>query len=97
LADQHVLVAGGGRYRALLEIIYFWLSGGDLRTGIGWDLIFIGINLFQIYQLVKDRLFQRLILFGQYRAIGNVTKLTGREKPRDLCIVEAGENTAKQC
>ena len=80
-----------------LEILYFWLSAGDLRTGIGWDLIFIGINLFQIYQLVKDRLFQRLILFGQYRAIGNVTKLTGREKPRDLCIVEAGENTAKQC
>ena len=24
-----------------LEILYFWLSGGDLRTGIGWDLIFI--------------------------------------------------------
>jgi hypothetical protein len=23
-------------------------------------------------------------------------KLTGREEPRDLCIVEAGENTAKQ-
>ena len=43
-----------------LEILYFWLSGGDLRTGIGWDLIFIGINLFQIYQLVKDRLSLRL-------------------------------------
>ncbi len=26
----------------------------------------------------------------------NVAKLTGREKPSDLCIVEAGENTAKQ-
>jgi len=24
-----------------LEIAYFWLSGGDLRAGIGWDLIFI--------------------------------------------------------
>ena len=43
-----------------LEILYFWLSAGDLRTGIGWDLIFIGINLFQIYQLVKDRLSLRL-------------------------------------
>ena len=30
-----------------LEILYFWLSGGDLRTGIGWDLIFIAINLYR--------------------------------------------------
>ena len=43
-----------------LEILYFWLSGGDLRTGIGWDLIFIIINLYQIYWLVKDRLSLRL-------------------------------------
>jgi hypothetical protein len=28
-----------------LEILYFWHSGGDLRTGIGWDLIFIIIYL----------------------------------------------------
>ena len=27
-----------------LEILYFWHSGGDLRTGIGWDLIFITIT-----------------------------------------------------
>jgi CRP-like cAMP-binding protein len=43
-----------------LEILYFWLSGGDLRTGMGWDLIFIGINLYQIYRLVTDRLSLRL-------------------------------------
>jgi Cyclic nucleotide-binding domain len=43
-----------------LEILYFWLSGGDMRTGIGWDLIFIGINLYQIYRLVRDRLSLRL-------------------------------------
>jgi len=43
-----------------LEILYFWLSGGDLRTGIGWDLIFISINLYQIYRLVNDRLSLRL-------------------------------------
>ena len=43
-----------------LEILYFWLSGGDLRTGIGWDLIFIIINLYQLYRLVKDRLSLRL-------------------------------------
>jgi Cyclic nucleotide-binding domain len=43
-----------------LEMLYFWLSGGDLRTGIGWGLIFILINLYQIYRLVKDRLSLRL-------------------------------------
>jgi len=43
-----------------LEILYFWHSGGDLRTGIGWDLIFILINLYQVYRLVKDRLSLRL-------------------------------------
>ena len=43
-----------------LEILYFWLSGGDLRAGIGWDLIFICINLYQIYRLVNDRLSLRL-------------------------------------
>ena len=42
------------------KLLYFWLSGGDLRTGIGWDLIFITINLYQIYRLVKDRLSLRL-------------------------------------
>ena len=43
-----------------LEIVYFWHSGGDLRTGIGWDLIFIAINLYQLYRLAKDRLSLRL-------------------------------------
>lgn len=43
-----------------LEILYFWHSGGDLRTGIGWDMIFITINLYQLYRLVKDRLSLRL-------------------------------------
>jgi len=42
------------------EILYFWHSGGDLRTGMGWDLIFIAINLYQLYRLVKDRLSLRL-------------------------------------
>ncbi|MGH6734586.1 MAG: Crp/Fnr family transcriptional regulator [Methyloceanibacter sp.] len=39
-----------------LEILYFTMSGGDLRTGIGWDIVFILINLYQIYRLMKDRL-----------------------------------------
>jgi CRP-like cAMP-binding protein len=43
-----------------LEILYFWLSGGDLRAGMGWDLIFIAINLYQIYRLARDRLSLRL-------------------------------------
>lgn len=43
-----------------LEILYFWLSGGDLRAGMGWDLIFIFINLYQIYRLVRDRVSLRL-------------------------------------
>ena len=48
-----------------LEILYFWLSGGDLRAGIGWDLIFIAINLYQIYRLMKDRLSLRLPEFDR--------------------------------
>ena len=43
-----------------LEIVYFLLSGGDLRAGIGWDLVFIAINLYQLYRLMKDRLSLRL-------------------------------------
>jgi CRP-like cAMP-binding protein len=43
-----------------LEILYFLFSGGDLRTGIGWDLIFIGINAYQLYRLMQDRLSVRL-------------------------------------
>jgi hypothetical protein len=42
------------------EILYFWYAGGDLRTGIGWDTIFILINLYQLAHLVKERLSLRL-------------------------------------
>jgi CRP-like cAMP-binding protein len=42
------------------EILYFWHSGGDLRTGIGWDLIFILINAYQLFRLLRDRLSLRL-------------------------------------
>jgi hypothetical protein len=44
----------------LLEILYFYVSGGDLRTGTGWDLIFIAINAYQLYRLLQDRLSLRL-------------------------------------
>jgi hypothetical protein len=43
-----------------LEIVYFLMSGGDLRTGIGWDIVFIAINLYQLYRLVQERLSLRL-------------------------------------
>jgi hypothetical protein len=38
------------------EILYCYYSGGDLRTGIGWDLIFIVINAYQLFRLVQERL-----------------------------------------
>jgi len=43
------------------EIAYFVLvSGGALYTGIGWDAIFIAINLFHLARLTRDRLRLRL-------------------------------------
>lgn len=38
-----------------LEIVYFRVSGGDLKVGIGWDAIFIAINLVQLFLLVRER------------------------------------------
>ncbi|MGB8313205.1 MAG: cyclic nucleotide-binding domain-containing protein [Aestuariivirga sp.] len=43
-----------------LEIAYFRLTGGDLKIAIGWDLIFIGINLFQLFWLIRERAKLRL-------------------------------------
>ncbi len=37
------------------EILYFLMSGGAMHTGIAWDLVFIAINLYQIYWLVEER------------------------------------------
>ena len=40
----------------VLEIIYFRLAGGGgLHVGIGWDVVFILINAYQIYRLVAER------------------------------------------
>jgi len=38
----------------IFEILYFRMSSGDMHTGIGWDAIFIVINLYQIFRLVFD-------------------------------------------
>lgn len=43
-----------------LEIAYFRLTGGDLKAGIGWDLIFIAINLYQLFWLIRERARRRL-------------------------------------
>ena len=37
------------------EILYFRFSGGNMSAGIGWDVVFILINLYQIYRLVAER------------------------------------------
>ena len=39
-----------------LEIVYFGVAGGGgLQVGIGWDLVFILINVYQIYRLIAER------------------------------------------
>jgi CRP-like cAMP-binding protein len=43
-----------------LEIAYFRFSGGDLKVGIGWNAIFIAINLFLLVLLVRERASLRL-------------------------------------
>jgi len=37
------------------EIIYFRVSGGNMHAGIGWDVVFILINLYQLYRLVAEK------------------------------------------
>jgi len=70
-----------------LEILHFWHSGGDLRTGIGWDLIFILINLYQLYRLVKDRLSLRLPE-GDRELLRSV--LTGLDDSQIARLLDAG-------
>ena len=38
-----------------LAIVYFNLAGGAMHAGIAWDVIFIAINLWQIYWLVAEK------------------------------------------
>jgi hypothetical protein len=74
-----------------LEILYFWHSGGDLRTGMGWDLIFIAINLYQLYRLVKDRVFTglddpqiaRLLIAGEFCDFAGGTTLAAENEALD--------------
>ncbi|MEQ1864935.1 MAG: cyclic nucleotide-binding domain-containing protein [Micropepsaceae bacterium] len=44
-----------------LEIVYFQMSGGAMHAGIGWDIVFIAINLYQMYWLAAEgRKFKRM-------------------------------------
>jgi hypothetical protein len=38
-----------------LEIAYFEMAGGDLKIAILWGLAFIGINLYQLFWLIRER------------------------------------------
>lgn len=84
-----------------LEILYFALSGGDLRAGIGWDLVFIGINLYQIYRLVRDRLSLRLpeadrdLLRGVFTGLDD-TQIARLLTAGELCELSAGAILAEE-
>jgi hypothetical protein len=43
-----------------LEIAYFWLTSDQMYTGIGWNLVFIAINLYQLFWLIHYRFSLRL-------------------------------------
>ena len=44
----------------LLELAYFNFAGGDLTTGMSWNAVFVAINLYQLFWLLRDRLTLRL-------------------------------------
>jgi hypothetical protein len=71
-----------------MEIVYFTFSGGDLRTGIGWDLVFIAINAYQLYRLVQERWSLRLPE-GDQDLLRSV--LSGLEDVQIARLLSAGE------
>lgn len=84
-----------------LEIVYFLMSGGDLRTGIGWDLVFILINLYHLYRLVQDRLRLRLPEKGRELLRKALTGLDDAKIARllgagALCDLPAGTTLAEE-
>ena len=44
----------------LLELAYFNYAGGDLTTGMSWNAVFVAINLYQLFWLLRDRLMLQL-------------------------------------
>ena len=43
-----------------LGIAYLYLAGGDITVALVWSLVFIAINLFQLFWLVRERASLRL-------------------------------------
>ena len=83
------------------EILYFSFSGGDLRTGIGWDLVFIGINAYQLYRLVQDRLSLRLPEADRELLRSVLTGLDDAQIARlllagEFCAIADGTTLAKE-
>jgi Cyclic nucleotide-binding domain len=70
-----------------LEIVYFQMSGGAMHAGIGWDLIFIAINLYQIYWLVDERRKLKLMKDAHLLRQGVFAGLTDAQLAR---LVKAG-------
>jgi Cyclic nucleotide-binding domain len=71
----------------VFEILYFRMSGGDMHTGIGWDIVFIIINLYQIFRLIADQRRLRYMKELDLRSQGAFASLT-REQLAQL--VKAG-------
>jgi CRP-like cAMP-binding protein len=84
-----------------LEIAYFRLSGGDLKIGGGWDLIFIAINLVQIFLLVRERASLRLperdapMLRASFSGLDDV-QIARLLKAADWRDAQPGETLTKQ-
>jgi Cyclic nucleotide-binding domain len=70
-----------------LEIVYFQMSGGAMHAGIGWDLVFIAINLYQIYWLVDERRKLKLMEDAHLLRQGVFAGLTDAQLAR---LVKAG-------
>ena len=69
------------------EIVYFQMSGGAMHAGIAWDVVFIAINLYQVYWLIDER--RNLSRLGDAHLLrqGVFAELDNRQLAR---IVKAG-------
>src|SRR5262245_14529163 len=76
----------------VFEILYFRMSGDDMHTGIGWDIVFIIINLYQIFRLIADQ--RRLLYMKELDLLsqGAFASLT-REQLAQLVKAGSGERT----
>lgn len=71
-----------------MEILYFVFTSDQLYTGIGWDLVFIAINIYQLYWLIIDRIRMRLPA-GDSHLLKQV--LNGFDSIQIARLLQAGE------